>query len=97
MWEYIKKLIGSNDKKKKDEKILSREEYMRKNAVNFLKYGALVLAAFAVLRGVMVAAGGSVTVSNSVDGRELPIYCVETPEKKIALTFDAACAGGLLR
>ena len=28
--------------------------------------------------------------SNTVDGRELPIYCVETPEKKVALSFDAA-------
>ena len=31
-----------------------------------------------------------ITVSNTVNGRELPIYCVETDEKKIALTFDAA-------
>ncbi len=31
-----------------------------------------------------------ITVSNTVNGRELPIYCVDTEEKKIALTFDAA-------
>lgn len=31
-----------------------------------------------------------ITVSNSVGGRELPIYCVETQEPKIALSFDAA-------
>lgn len=31
-----------------------------------------------------------ITVSNSVNGRELPIYCVETEEPKIALSFDAA-------
>ncbi|MFT3982259.1 MAG: polysaccharide deacetylase family protein [Lachnospiraceae bacterium] len=30
------------------------------------------------------------TVSNTVDGRELPIYSVETSEKKVALSFDAA-------
>ncbi len=30
----------------------------------------------------------STTVSNSI--RKLPIYCVETDEKKIAITFDAA-------
>ncbi len=35
-------------------------------------------------------ASENVTVSNSVDGRELPVYCVETDEKKIALSFDAA-------
>lgn len=32
----------------------------------------------------------SVTVSNNVDGRELPVYCVETTEKKVGLSFDAA-------
>jgi polysaccharide deacetylase family sporulation protein PdaB len=30
------------------------------------------------------------SVSSSVGGRELPIYCVQTNEKKIALSFDAA-------
>lgn len=30
------------------------------------------------------------TVSNTVNGKELPIYCVETEEKKVALSFDAA-------
>lgn len=30
------------------------------------------------------------TVSNTVNGRELPIYSVETEEKKVALSFDAA-------
>lgn len=29
-------------------------------------------------------------VSSNVNGRELPIYCVQTDEKKVALTFDAA-------
>lgn len=31
-----------------------------------------------------------VTVSSNVNGRELPIYCVQTNEKKVALSFDAA-------
>ena len=35
-----------------------------------------------------------VTVSTSVDGRELPIYCVDTEKPQIALSFDAACGGG---
>lgn len=30
------------------------------------------------------------TVSSNVNGRELPIYCVQTEEKKVALSFDAA-------
>lgn len=68
----------------------SREEYLRQNVILSLKYGVFALALMAVLRGVLVAAGANVSVSNSVDGRELPIYCVETPEKKIAISFDAA-------
>lgn len=68
----------------------SGEEYAKQRVVLGIKYGIFALAAFALLRGVLVTAAGSITVSNSVDGRELPIYCVETPEKKIALSFDAA-------
>ncbi|MDE7341546.1 MAG: polysaccharide deacetylase family protein [Lachnospiraceae bacterium] len=34
--------------------------------------------------------GDSVTMDYNVNGRELPIYCVDTEEKKIALSFDAA-------
>ncbi|WP_277935364.1 hypothetical protein [Parablautia muri] len=68
----------------------SKEEYARQRVLLGMKYGAFLLAAFAVLRGVLVVAGESMTVSSSVDGRELPIYCVERDEKKIALSFDAA-------
>jgi len=31
-----------------------------------------------------------IAVSNTVNGRELPIYCVDTDEKKVAISFDAA-------
>ena len=72
----------------------SGEDYARQKVILGLKYGAFALAAFAMLRGVLVVAGENMTVSNSVDGRELPIYCVETPEKKIALSFDAAWGNG---
>lgn len=75
----------------------SGEDYAKQRMILGIRYGVFVLAAFAVLRGILVVAGENVTVSNSVDGRELPIYCVETQEKKIALSFDAACGGGNLR
>lgn len=74
----------------KREQEQSREEYLRQNVILSLKYGVFALTVMAVLRGVLVAAGANVSVSNSVDGRELPIYCVETQEKKIAISFDAA-------
>ena len=45
--------------------------------------------------GVLILAAGvgvskTVSVSNTVNGKELPIYSVETEEKKVALSFDAA-------
>ncbi len=68
----------------------NREAYMRQNLMLSVKYGALVLAALAMIRGGYTVISENVTVSSSVSGRELPIYCVETDEKKIALSFDAA-------
>lgn len=72
----------------------SRDSYMRQNLMLSVKYGALALAALAILRGGYTVISENVTTSNSVDGRELPIYCVETDEKKIALSFDAAWGNG---
>lgn len=68
----------------------SRDAYMRQNLTLSVKYGALVIAALAVVRGGYTVISENVTASSSVNGRELPIYCVETDEKKIALSFDAA-------
>lgn len=43
---------------------------------------------------LLIGAGWGVSqvvdVSNTVNGRELPIYSVDTEEKKVALSFDAA-------
>lgn len=47
----------------------------------------LLVAALAFL---MVFKEKTVTTSTKAGERELPIYCVDTAEKKIALTFDAA-------
>ena len=49
--------------------------------------------------GVLILAAGvgvskTVSVSNTVNGKELPIYSVETDEKKVALSFDAAWGDG---
>lgn len=45
--------------------------------------GVLILAA-------CVGVSKTITVTNTVNGKELPIYSVETDEKKVALSFDAA-------
>ena len=75
----------------------SAEEYAKSRMLLGLKYGVYMLTIFALLRGVLVTARANITVSNTVNGRELPIYCVETQEPKIALTFDAAWGDGKLR
>ena len=53
---------------------------------------------WAVCGVLILAAGGgvskTVSVSNTVNGKELPIYSVETDEKKVALSFDAAWGDG---
>ena len=45
---------------------------------------------FALITGIQKHFPNAVATSSSVGGRNLPIYCVDTPDKKIALTFDAA-------
>ena len=49
--------------------------------------GALILAA-------CVGVSEIVPANNTVNGRELPIYSVETQQKKVALSFDAAWGDG---
>ena len=51
-----------------------------------LYFGAL----FIFTAGMVHLIGSQATVSNSVGGRELAIYCVATDKPQIALTFDAA-------
>ncbi len=43
-----------------------------------------------VPEGKVTAFGDKSTMNNTVGERELPIYCVDTTENKVALSFDAA-------
>lgn len=52
-----------------------------------LKIGLLLAILFV---GLKFGISRTVTVSNTVNGKELPIYSVETNDKKVALSFDAA-------
>ena len=56
----------------------------------FTKYIVAVFSLVILLAGSFKYVSGFVSVSSNVNGRELPIYCVETNEKKVALSFDAA-------
>ena len=49
-------------------------------------YLILCLFFFAAIFGI----SSSIHINNTVNGRDLPIYSVETPEKKVSLSFDAA-------
>lgn len=66
---------------------LSLHNIAKKAKIKAELIGIIAFVAFAAIALYLPRA---VTVSNSVDGRELPIYCVETQEKKVALSFDAA-------
>lgn len=66
-----------NSKKKKES---------RKRAVT----GFLAVALFMLLSFASYSATKAVVTSSTYGDRELPIYCVDTTEKKIALSFDAA-------
>lgn len=76
---------------------LKRELFLKNLAVQTAKSAAFLLALVALIQGITRFLPDSITVSSSVGGRELPIYCVETDKKQVALSFDAACGGGYLR
>ena len=54
-----------------------------------IRASLVLVAALALVASVKYVAS-YVNVSGNVNGRELPIYSVETDEKKVALSFDAA-------
>ena len=66
--------------------------YLRE--MNISRKTTTLAAAVLVLAGLLGIRyreeGTLLPTSSSAAGRELPIYCVQTEEPKIALTFDAA-------
>lgn len=50
----------------------------------------LCLAGMISILGMIASIKNAVVVTNSAQGRKLPIYCVQTEEPKIAISFDAA-------
>ena len=67
-----------------------RETFIKNVMLQTAKSAAFLLAAVALIQGAVRFLPDSITVSSSVGGRELPIYCVETEKKQVALSFDAA-------
>ncbi|MGO5052724.1 hypothetical protein ACTQ6A_09425 [Lachnospiraceae bacterium LCP25S3_G4] len=60
---------------------------MRKMKIKFPFYLFVVLV---LIGGAIKYAPQVISVSNAVNGRELPIYSVQTEKKQVALSFDAA-------
>ena len=58
------------------------QEQLKKKLKMWAIIGVLILIA-------CVGVSKIVSVNNTVNGRELPIYSVETDEKKVALSFEA--------
>ena len=55
-----------------------------------LENGILLVALFACLVFLSYETTNAVVTNARVGDRDLPIYCVDTTEKKVALSFDAA-------
>lgn len=83
----LDKIAGVITKKEEEQ---SEEEYRGLLLAKGVWVMLFAFAALAIVRGAMIALPGSITVSSSVNGKESPIYCVETAKKQVALTFDAA-------
>lgn len=73
-----------------------KQNFIKSVCVQVAKSAAFALATIALIQGVSRHLPDSITVSSSVGGRELPIYCVETDKKQVALSFDAAWGNGWL-
>ncbi len=68
---------------------------LKDNIIFILKKRGVVLGAVLVLIvGCLLYAPSIVQTNTRVGDRELPIYCVDTTEKKVALSFDAAWGDG---
>ena len=75
----------------------NRKSIQEKMNKKWLNRGIFTCVAAIAMIGSYRYISGIVKVSSNVNGKELPIYCVQTDEKKVALSFDAACAGCSLR
>ena len=78
------------NKKYRSKKEWKKAEFRREIMSHAVMSAAFILATVALIQGIAKVIPDSITVSNTVNGRELPIYCVQTEKPQIALSFDAA-------
>ena len=77
-------------KKYQTKKEWKKAEFRKEILSHAVMSAAFILATVALIQGIVKVLPDSITVSNTVNGRELPIYCVQTEKPQIALSFDAA-------
>lgn len=85
--QYCGSSVHSDSTTKEEHK---RKSFMQAVLIQVAQSAAFALATIALIQGMTRILPDSITVSNTVNGRELPIYCVQTGENKVALSFDAA-------
>ncbi len=67
------------------------EHTMKRDTIkDFIRTGLFSLSFVLLMTGAVYLLQNTVTVTSSPTGRELPIYCVDRDDNKIALSFDAA-------
>lgn len=81
---------GKQTERKETKKERRQKAFRRDFLMQAAKSAAFLLATVALIQGIVRVLPDSITASSSVGGRELPIYCVETDKKQVALSFDAA-------
>lgn len=74
---------------------MNQEE--KNKCILFAKIGMLVLSALLLIGLGINYIPQVVETSIQNSNKKLPIYCVDCKEKKVSLSFDAACGGGNLR
>lgn len=60
------------------------------NVSSFVKVGIVVLSIIMIIGFGIKVLPSAITVTNISSKRDLPIYCVNTEEKEVALSFDTA-------
>ena len=76
--------------KQGNEQNQDQEQMPESNISLFVKVGIIVLSIIMIIGFGIKILPEAVTVSNIATRRDLPIYCVNTEEKKVALSFDTA-------
>lgn len=66
------------------------QDKLPENTGVFLRIGIIVLSMIVMISLGMKIVPNAVETMKSTNKRELPIYCVNTDEKKVSLSFDAA-------